>query len=113
MNKPTKITTSYYDFSAISEYIEFKLQRHLRDWNGKFRPHEDSDQEHDAAYLDFWHWLIDIDAMPGNDSMALFPGLEEVEDRWHGKDTEWIKTIVKTFWEEFPDLQTVPVLYSW
>lgn len=109
MKKPNKkVVKESLDYHEVIKFIEKKYKMDTRDYSGRHNGNPD------AAYEDFWHWLIDVhggDIHNGCYSYipidALIDSTSDEYDESDAADTpQFVKEILEMIKTEFHDDMT-------
>lgn len=100
MNKPESKQQNepVYDWHEIESYIEFKYNKKVRDWAGKW-----ISKDRTLPYQDFWHWLIDNGGINNGSYFYIHtPSYPDFEEDCKPEEP-WINEILEILDKEFPE----------
>lgn len=90
MNKPTKRTITYYDYSECVDYINDTHGVDIDDFTGRYT----GEYNPDAPVQSFWHYVSEGDS---------YEGIFYMYKKWEDDAEDWQKQIIGWFFEEFSD----------
>ncbi len=94
-------TEKAYDYSEVIDFIEYKYKIQVRDYHKYYKGDmsvADCPKPCGEPYLDFWHWLTELEDEIRSGAIVNF-GIKEI---YEDEDTpKWVKEILKMIMDEF------------